>query len=203
MARMAHLRTAVVAHNRLPASLGELKNIDDTTASLIVAGQTTAMQSGCLNSLAQGVTAVTRLGRRITMKSLYWLFEGSLAATSAGASPVRLLIVYDKQTNGAAMATTDVMNTDAINEAHNLGNSRRFVTLVDEFIECMGTGGPQAFFRTGYKKMNLQVEFNNGSAGTVADIQTGSVYAFVWQNGNIITANPLTSLKTRFRFSDQ
>lgn len=186
---------------RTLADKSEKKNIDVTTTSQVVAAQATA-QVLLLNGCAQGTTALTRLGRRITMKSLYWMWDGSMAATSAGASPLRLLIVYDKQTNGAAPAATDILVADAIGYPNNLSNSRRFVTLFDELIECVGASGPSAWFRKGYKKLNLNVEFNTGSAGTVADITSGSVYALIYQNGNIITANPSGQFYTRVRFTD-
>lgn len=137
------------------------------------------------------------------MESLYWVFQGSLQPTTAGASPIRLMIVYDRQANGAVCTATDVMQADSIVEMRNLGNARRFFTLVDEMIDCLGVGGPGAFIRKGYRfNLGLETEFNAGNAGTVADIQTGSVFAFCWQNGNLITASPIAQLKTRIRFVD-
>lgn len=185
----------------MPANSMELKNVDTTTGSIVQLGTPSAAAT-LLNGLAQGTTATTRLGRRITMKSIYILWEGNMAATSVGASPLRLLIVYDKQANATAPVATDVLQTDAIFDASNLSNSHRFVTLCDEIVESVGTGGPQAWFRKIYKKINLQTEFNTGSAGTIGDIQTGSVYAFCWQSGGIITAVPTSTLKTRIRYSD-
>lgn len=189
------------AGGRMPADSGELKNLDTVNAAQIVAGATTG-SIGLLNGVAQGTTAITRLGRRLTMKSIYVIWEGSMAATSAGSSPLRLIIVYDKQTNATAPAATDILQSDAIWDANNLGNSRRFVTLFDDIVECVGTGGPQAWFHKLYKKLNHAVEFNVGSAGTVGDIQSGSVYALMYQNGGIITAAPSMALKVRIRYSD-
>lgn len=189
------------AGGRMPASSNELKNIDVTSTTTLVAGQTTATVL-LLNGVAQGTTATTRLGRRVTIKSLYWLWQAELVSTTTGGAPCRLLIVYDKQANATAPVSTDVVVADAIVNPNNLSNSRRFVTLFDEVIEALGTGGPQSFMRKGYKKLNLPVEFNAGSAGTVGDIQTGSVYAFFWQGGNIATTSPTNAFFSRIRFSD-
>jgi len=53
-----------------------------------------------------------------------------------------------------------------------------------------------------YKKINKPVEFNTGSAGTVGDITTGSVYLLTWNNGALLTANPTERGNTRIRFAD-
>lgn len=186
----------------MPANSGELKNLDVTSTALIVAAQTTATIL-LLNGVAQGTTATTRLGRRITMKSLYVRFNAALAATTAGNSPIRLLIVYDKQANTNAPAANDVLVADAIVNPNNLSNSRRFVTLMDWLAtDGLGTAGPGSAHHVFYKKMNLEVAFNTGSAGTIGDIQSGSVYLLAYQNGGLITAAPTQAFYSRIRFSD-
>lgn len=185
----------------MPASSTELKNIDNNLNTLFVAAQTVG-QLNLLNGVAQGTTATTRLGRRIVMRSLLIKGTVSLAATSAGASPLRVLVVYDSQTNATAPIATDILQVDAIDSPMNLSNSRRFKTLCDIEIPCLGTGGPQAQSFTRYIKLNMNAEFNTGSAGTVGDIQTGSIYMLTYQQGNIITANPASLIYTRVRYSD-
>lgn len=225
-AASAALRNAVRAQNRLVAGAAparrsgvnstsvfqppagkEKKFIDALNNGFIVAGQTTGSLMGPLNELAQGTDAINHVGREVTLKSLYWQFQCSLAATSAGASPIRIVIVYDKESNGAAPtiasgATSDIFANDFINTPNNLNNRDRFITLVDEVVESLGTGGPQAFYRKGYRKLSLPMVFNGITTATITAIQTGAVYAVVWQNGNIITASPTHTLQTRFRFED-
>lgn len=141
------------------------------------------------------------------MKSLYWIWEGTLAPTTTGSSPVRLVILYDKEAEGAAPTIaggvqTDAFNADNILAQQNLNNRDRFIVLVDEIVECIGTAGPQSFYRKGYRKVSLPCVFNASAASTIAAINTGSVYAFVWQNGSLATANVSCSLQTRIRFVD-
>jgi len=186
---------------RMPASSTELKDITLNTTATILAGNTTAVVT-LLNGVAQGTTASTRLGRRIVMRSLLLKYQVSLVPTSAGNSPIRVLVVYDAQANATAPAATDVLLTNEITSPMNLSNSRRFKTLCDEVIPCIGTAGPQACLWTRYIKMNLNTEFNTGSAGTVGDIQSGSVYMLTLQNGQIITASPTANMYSRIRFSD-
>lgn len=183
------------------AGMGEKKNIDVVNLTSITAGSGAAALKH-LNPLAPGTSATTRIGRRVKMHSLLIKWQGSLGPTSAGASPLRLLVVYDKQANGAAPAATDVLTSDAIASGMNLSNSRRFIILCNEEISCVGTQGPQSFMTERFIKMNLDVEFNTGVAGDITDIQTGSVYSLIYQNGNIITAGIGMECFTRIRFTD-
>lgn len=185
---------------RLPATSGELRNIDVGIALPAVATGTGTLT--LLNGVAQGTTATTRLGRRITMKSIYIRMQLQLAATTTGNCPLRLLVVYDKQTNATAPVATDILANDAVWGLNNLGNSRRFVTLFDEVVDTIGTAGPQGVNRVLYKKLNHAVEFNAGSAGTVGDIQTGSVYALMYANNTTAVASIIGAMACRIRFAD-
>jgi len=181
---------------------GEKKNLDFTVANTIVAAQTTAVVA-LLNAALQGTTPQTYIGRSIRMTSIHIRWLGGFVATTAGASPLRMLVVYDKQTNAATPATTAVVVADAISNPMNLANNRRFVILMDEEVETVGTGGPQCWFVNRYRKLNLVTEFNTTNGGTVADITTGGIFVFFWQNGNIVTANPSSVIYSRIRFVDE
>lgn len=187
----------------------EEKNIDVVTNTTIVAGQATASLA-LLNGLDDGATSTTRIGRKVTLTSLQYRWVGSLAATSAGSSGLRMLIVYDKQANAAAPLATDVLQVNTIYSQMNLSNGKRFKVLVDELISCIGTQGPQSWCIKGYRKFEkplknkpgLEMTFNNASTNDITSIITGSVYALFLQDGNIITANPISNMYSRFRFID-
>lgn len=189
-------------------SRAEKKNLDILNTTAIVAAQATSSLF-LLNGCDDGATATTRIGRRIQMKSLYIRWTGSYAATTAGSSPLRLSVIYDRQPNAAAPLATDVFQIDQISSQMNLSNARRFKVLIDEVIQELGTQGPTSWYRTifrdftkGGRTGGLPVEFNSASTANIDSITTGSLYAFVWQNGNIITAAPLQSLYSRVRFTD-
>lgn len=180
----------------------EKKNFDTLSTALIVAGQTTATVVQIFTP-DQGTAPTERIGRRSTMKSLSYKFAASYTATTAGSSPIRMMIVYDRQPNAATPATTQIVTVDQITSPLNLINSRRFKIIVDECIEGLSAQGPQSFFVTGYRKLNnLETEFNDVNGGTIADITTGSMIMLVWQNGNIITASPTNACFIRIRFTD-
>lgn len=179
----------------------ERKNFDTTSTALIVAAQTTAVVTSIYQP-DQGTAPTEHVGRQTKNLSLEYRFTGSFAGTTAGSSPLRLVIVYDRQPNAAAATAVNILVVDAIGSTPNLQNDLRFTTLVDQMIPEFGLNGPASFAIHGYRKMSLLSEFNDTNGGTIADITTGSFIALTYQNGNIITANPTTNLFTRIRFID-
>lgn len=184
----------------------ELKFLDLLTGfTLPVATMTGTL--ALLNGCAQGTDANQHIGRQTTMKSIYWIWNGFLAPTTTGSTSVRMVILYDKEAEGAAPtiaagAQTDAFNQDTIYAQQNLNNRDRFIVLMDEIVECVGTAGPQAFMRKGYRKVNLPVVFNAGAGANIAAINTGSIYAFQWTNSNLAVAAGTSDLQTRIRFED-
>lgn len=193
----------------LRAKTDEEKNVDVVTNTTITAAQATASLA-LLNGIDDGATSTTRVGRKVILTSLSWRWVGSLAATSAGSSGLRMLIVYDKQANATAPLATDILQVDTIYSLMNLSNGKRFKILVDELVTCVGTQGPQSWNLKGYLKFEkptkgipgLEMTFNNNSTNTITSITTGSVYALFYQDGNIITASPVSFMYSRFRFID-
>lgn len=179
----------------------EAKDITTLTTTVITNGATGA-NVFLLNGIQSGTTASTRIGRRITMKSILVKFNASLAPTTTGASSLRILIVYDKQANAATPAATAVLVTDTISSPMNLSNSSRFVTLIDETVSCIGASGPAACDFTRFRKLNLITEFNANNAGTIGDITTGSIHCYAYQDGNLQVAAVTSTMYVRIRFLD-
>lgn len=159
-----------------------------------------------LNGIGPGTDATQHIGREINMTSLYWIWEGHLAVASTGGGPMRLVIVYDKESEGAAPTTTGgqtaVFTVDSIVAQNNLNNRDRFIVLVDEWVETVSAVGPSSFLRKGFRKMSLPVVYNATGNAAVASINTGAIYAFCWQDGGILGANGSMQLQTRIRFTD-
>lgn len=102
-----------------------------------------------LNPVAVGSSFFNRVGRKIEMKSLH--IHGKILARTGAAGNlnanasntqeyVRFVVFYDRQTNGALPALTDVFqNTDnqgnnynTVYSDINLNNRERFLILMDE-----------------------------------------------------------------------
>lgn len=185
---------------RMPVP-AELKDLTYLNTGLVVAGTTTAVAT-LINGVAQGTTASTRLGRRINMKSILLRYNFACLPTTAGGDSVRILIVYDAQTNATAPAVTDIVVANSIAQPMNLSNARRFRVILDELVPGFGAQGPPSQQGTRYVKGDWPVEFNTGSAGTVGDITSGAMWMLVWQGGRLITLAPDSNIVTRIRYSD-
>lgn len=182
-----------------PHGRQELKFID-TTITQPGTGQTTSSVQ-LLNGLAQGTSAVTRVGTRIYMKSLLVRGQFITTANNSPTGPIRLLVVYDKEANGAACTAAQVLAADTVGSPLSLYSPGRFTVLMDEYMHCEN-GNVGAWFINRYVKLGLPVLFNNGNAGTVADISSGSVYAFVHIGGQNYTAATNGAVYARIRFED-
>lgn len=155
-----------------------------------------------LNAVVQGTTAETRIGRKIRMRSLEIRWNYALALTSVGGSPLRILVVYDKQANAAFPAITQVLNTNDFVSPMNLSNSDRF-TIIRSFItEPISTGNNYSVSGHEFIPIDLEAIYNDTNGGTIADIQTGSILITIAYNAQVTTAAPLFSFISRIRFDD-
>lgn len=155
-----------------------------------------------LNGLVPGSLATQRIGRKVNMKSLYIRATVQLATTSVRGGNIRMIVFYDKQANGTAPAVTDLLVEDSFYSPNNLSNRDRFVVLADQVFDPIGTQADYQKSCVVYKKINLETMFNAGTAGTIADITSGSIYIMFAQSGTIATGNPTASWYSRIRYTD-
>ena len=155
-----------------------------------------------LNGLVPGSLANQRIGRKISIKSLYVRATVQLASTSVRGGNIRMIIFYDKQANATAPAVTELLVDDSFWSPNNLSTRDRFVVLCDHVFDHIGTQDKFSDSAVIYKKLNLETMFNAGTAGTIADITSGSIYIMFAQSGTIGTANPTASWYSRIRYTD-
>jgi len=162
-----------------PSKGGELKFIDVTNQSNVP--HTTGLFSGAtlLNGIATGTDASTRIGRRVTIKSLLIRWSIRLSASTTGGSPVRILVVYDRQTNAAGAAITDVLKADEFHEPNNLSNRDRFITIFDHITEAVSVENVYSVSGVLYKSLNLEQNFNAGTDASIGSISSGSILLYV------------------------
>jgi len=181
----------------------ELKVIDSTEG--VVAADTTGSITG-INFVATGTDFTNRIGRKVIWKSftLTALIQPSDAATDSNLW--RIMVVYDKQPNGALPAVTDVLTAATSTSNMNLNNRDRFRVLLDK----MGTIGfynvsqqiadkTSAMVRK-YKRINLQTIFD-GTAADIGSIQTGSIFVLT-VGTNAAGLGSQCWIATRMRFVD-
>ncbi len=193
---------------------GETKFFD-TDLDAIFGTIATTMESANLNIIVQGNTESNRIGRKVVLtrvdcKGILTLLP--VADINATSDVVRLLLVCDKQTNGAAFAATDIWETDNYRSFNNLANSKRFRTLksvVYEFNSPSGSGrgvtdtlafGERVIAWKMGVNLNLPIEFDNSATDGAVTTQTSSSLWLVSQStsGTVV----MSVSNSRIRFMD-
>ena len=158
----------------VPGRRGELKYVDVPIQSSFTDTGTVLL----LNGIAPGTGASQRIGKKVLMKTIQ--FRCGIGSNTAGTNVfrgiVRMLWVYDKQANATAPTVAQILESTTGSSFMNMDNRDRFLVLADREFAIDQSGGNQSVTFKLYKKVNLPVIFNAGTAGTVADITTGSVY---------------------------
>lgn len=182
----------------------ELKFIDVTSSGTI---PTTGNITG-LNGVGQGSDYNQRIGRKIIMKSIYFRIDLVNAGVTANVGDLlRILIVYDCQTNSSTPAISDILQTVAYNSPMNLDSRDRYKVLIDKHVTIHGAvytsgtltqGDPQPKIVKVYKKLNLETIFS-GTGSSTAGISTGAVWLVLLSAVNNVTS---ATMYNRIRFSD-
>lgn len=130
-------------------------------------------------------------------------FINKVTATTGVDQYQRVLIVYDKQTNGSAFGITDLLNSVGTYALQNLSYLHRFEILLDRRFYLNDYDEPGSAIVWGVDMpLRHPVQFNTGTDGTVADITTGSVYVVsIGSEAAGATAGQLTG-SVRISFAD-
>jgi len=175
---------------RAARSSAEVKFKDTTTAQTAVASAGSIFNATLL-TMVEGNTDVTRIGNRITVKSV--MLRGNVVlpstADALNTSQIFRIIVYlDRQANGATAAVTDILASADFRSFNNLDNSDRFRTLAEETIDCKLDGATpsgaaylygenkKSFFMKA--KLNLDVKFK-GNAADVTQLSGNNIGVLV------------------------
>lgn len=189
--------------NTVSATAPEKKDILGALPINVAVSAATFSAPTLLNGSLQGAGAGQHIGRKTAMNSLLIRYDAHLAPTTTQGCQIRLLVVYDKQTNKALPAITDVLASDNFNSPMNLDNSDRFIILADKLTDPISVNNNYNVADTIYKKMSLDTMWDTGNnAGDVTDIKSGSVVAFIAQSGGAGVAAAQVDSITRIRYID-
>lgn len=119
-----------------------------------------------------GVTNRTGSSIRLRGTDLRFSITGNVIAVS---TLTRVLVVIDKEADGLAFAATDLLTSSSVYAAYSAFNQMRFTILYDKVFSNT-TGGPFQQVVCHRCKYDVHCMYNAGNAGTVADINTNSVY---------------------------
>ncbi len=160
--------------------------------------------------IAQGVTESERVGRKCNIMNIGLRYFISLPTTNAeGATTdaVRCILYQDKQTNGAAAAVLDILNTAGYLSFNNLANKGRFRILMDRVHQISCTAGAydgttdrfaqnQEYYNF-YKKCDVPIEFNS-TTGAITEKRSNNFGLLLISSGGLAGF----ASQFRFRFSD-
>jgi len=141
-----------------------------------------------VNGISQGVQQYERVGQEVISKSIQC--RGKMVVPSNITVPVtyRLLIVQDKQCNGATPALSDILHdvstdTRALMSPYKLANRQRFRILwdhTDTLDSGQGTSNVEIFFcNTGWKETFLS------TSSAVTGISTNGLFFFTIQDNTL------------------
>lgn len=180
-------------------------DIDDAT----VAVNGTIAEDTILE-IGQGTTEKLRIGRKVTVRRIAWRWRITLPTTTTPADTadvVRVMLILDKQCNGAAATAALVLEFDDYQSFNNLANSRRFTTLMDRTYKLKSPSGSydgtndqfgvDHICDSYYGKFNLPIEYNS-TAGAITEIRSNNIFVL------LLGLNGKASFqsKMRVRFTD-
>ena len=184
----------------------ELKFLDTSSVSALVA-TAGVIHAPSLNLIAQGTGESERVGRKVTVRAIHGKIHFKMpasAATSNGAA-LRLMLVKDKQANGAAPAVTDVLQAASWLSFNNLDNGGRFQTLW-EHVESLnpesGSGGTSRGVNNQFREfhitgVSIPIEYSGG-VGVIGEVRSNNLFLLAISDaaqGDVVT-------QCRLRYTD-
>ncbi len=120
---------------------------------------------------------------------------------SADTSVVRIMLIQDKQTNGAIFALSDLLFdatiVDNIVSPLNLNNARRFKVLYDK--QHAVAANNRVVLRKKFLKLNIPVRYD-ANAGLITDLTQDSLaLVFITDEPSLV---PVITYNVRLRFTD-
>jgi len=201
--KASHGFTPLASWKRGKGIKGETKAVDLATATYNFTTTTSTAGVG-LNFMSAGSSFFNRIGRKVAMQSLY--VNGLLGAINPALAAVdeyvRMIVVYDAQTNGVAPTWAQVVqaytqagaSSNLVTDGVNLDYRDRFRIILDKRILLPGaivtTGamvapGPfptscELTIQEFRKLNNLETQFKaDSSPGVIGDIATGGLFFLV------------------------
>lgn len=162
-----------------------------------------------LNVVPQGDTESMRNGRKIVIKSI-WI-KGYIELIPAGGLQVaaadvyRMVLIQDKQANGATFAVTDYLVSASAIAHKNLANSSRFVTLWESHRALVAGSGVSGAFGDSihavnkYIKCSIPIEFDaSATTGAITTQRSNSLALLLLSSDGLCATN----FTVRIRYQD-
>lgn len=213
------------------AKRSELKYYDNTSSNIALLPNAPVFLGLC--SVNNGTDDEEMIGSRIVVKSIWvkvYLNEVSsydtYPAMTAGDELVRVMVVWDKQWNGASsLLPSDLLedySTVSFNPPFNVFsfinrfNKQRYEILHDEVLQYEndtypmfnpgGAGSVQQFvpgktkYHEKYLKCNIPIDSSYSTNKGLSDLKTNNLYVFIMCKNGIFGS---CMVNTRIRFDDK
>lgn len=155
-----------------------------------------------ISNIALGDTDVTRDGSQIKAVRLNIKWTVQVNATAATQNRMRIMVVQDKQTNGAIYTDTDLLQDvsaqDGIVSMNNLDNKFRFRVLFDRRI-AVSSDGTATKFVSFNKKLQMKIRFD-ADAAAITSLTSNSISVLMLSNHATLT--PSVTMFSRLRYVD-
>lgn len=205
--RRSHaMSTRSLAVRALRATDQERKFHDQIFDNELINDTTTGAAIFPLNTMGDGTTNESRIGRKIAMRSIYLQFRIEKSSTAVSRSSyVRMLLILDKQPNGTLPSWANILDLPGTGNPevemwspNNLNNSKRFVTLIDHRLALHKDFVEGKIYKK-YLRLSQTVQYN-GTGNTIGNLATNSLLlCFV---GAVTTGGNVSNFSgtTRLRF---
>lgn len=205
--KTAPRRQATMAIYGRKTGISEVKSFDGapTGAALplsaaVAGGEPGAAFAGIthVNCVPQGATVANRIGNKIMMKSIH--LKGTISAAAAVLSNARVMLIYDKQPNGAFPTFADIITdqpggVSGFYSSLNIANKSRFSVIRDQFFNFDPAQSLQHTINW-YCKGRWETEYG-ANGGTVADFRTGAIFLVALYTVAVVNMSNL-SVRTRY-----
>lgn len=148
-----------------------------------------------------GDTSATRDGRSIKLTS--WFFRMYVLNNSSFNNTVfRMLLVHDKQVNGALPAASDILETVSTTGLMNRDNADRFTVLSDKLFHMNTNYSGQTVAllpKPIYKSLDMHIKYS-GTGGGIADLTSNELILLTISNQAVNT--PSITYRARVKYID-
>lgn len=191
--------------------------IASPTMNFDTAGNSTAANARLLNSVAQGNSAITRIGKRIIMKALQ--IRGVLSVNTSATQineKCSILLVFMRSVNGNATTTMPAITEILANPTPNCNSltnrdyasKHKILRRWDYILTGNNTdsAGPKKIIFEEYvvfKKPLVAQWTSGGTTGAIAEFEKGAlVLITIGQSAHVLNQTPIFSCNTRLYFNE-
>ncbi len=147
------------------------------------------------NGIGQGDDNTERVGRSIKLTSLLCRFHLTINALATN-TLVRMIIFWDRQSNGATPATTDILESANVLSGLNKDQGKRFYVIFDRSVTLDATLRSSVAIKC-YKKLHRHTEFIS-TASDITGISSNAMWFFILSNEATNTPTVLHNRTVRY-----